>query len=455
MATRKTLYVDANGDYIESTGMFETSDYINTSAGVADAGKPVVLNADGKIDPTMISFDSLSWKEPVRVSSTANVNISSAPATIDGVTLTSGDRVLLKDQTTGSENGIYVFNGAASAMTRSLDANTDAEVKAGMVVVVEEGTVNADRTYVLTTDNPITLNTTTLTFATLPVNTFSAGDGIDITSNVISVDLLDTGSGLEFAGAGTDELAIDFAATFTIDGADDLAPKASDYASTTNGKGASIIGIEDASSYYTGTDLETVFNELEAQLGGDTSSTYNFGENNVLIDNDAVYAALNKLDLKWGDLASTANGEGASLVGVEDANSNYTATDVEGVLNEIATKLIDRDCATAGAGGVTVGDLLYFSADNTVLPMAITASNRAVGIALETKSAGQEVCYARYDEVALGVLTSATAGTRYYWDGSALTTTIPSGSGQYVWQAGIAKNATDLLLTVEFIKKNT
>lgn len=76
-------------------------------------------------------------------------------------------------------------------------------------------------------------------------------------------------------------------------------------------------------------------NDIATLLGGDTISTYNFTENNVLADDDAVYAALNKLDLKWGDLASTANGEGASLVGIEDTGGYFTSTDVEGALQEL------------------------------------------------------------------------------------------------------------------------
>ena len=464
MAIRKAIFVDANGDYEETTGVYETSDYINTSTGIADAGKPIVLDSEGKIDPTMISFNSLSYKSPSRVATTAAIDLASAPATVDGVTLASGDRVLVKDGSTVNtgtasiDNGIYVFNGTGSAMTRALDFDEDDEVVAGSVVPVEEGTANADRVYLMISDNPLTVGTDPLEFGILPFNTFSGGDGINIDgSNVISVDLLDSGSGLEFAGGGTDELAIDFAADFTIDAADALAPKASDYASTTVGEGAARVGISDASAYYAGNQVEAALDEIEAQLGGDTSSTYAFTEQNVLADNDAVYPALDKLDLKWGDLASTNNGEGASLVGLEDAGSNYDATNVEDALAEIATKLIDRDCATT-AEAVSVGDLLYFTADDTVsIYSNIAVSQRAVGVALESKGIGLEVCYSRYDEVSFGAITGlgAVAGDRIYWDGSALTTTLPGTSGQYVWQVGISKNANDMLTTVEFIKKNS
>jgi hypothetical protein len=105
--------------------------------------------------------------------------------------------------------------------------------------------------------------------------------------------------------------------------------------STANGEGASGVAIEDASAWYTSDDVEGALNEVETLLGSTTSTTYDFSEENVLADNDAVYPALEKLDLKWGDLSSNTNGEGASIVGIEDSGSYFTATNVEGALQEI------------------------------------------------------------------------------------------------------------------------
>lgn len=79
-------------------------------------------------------------KDPVRVASQANITISAPGAAIDGVTLTTGDRVLLAGQSTGTQNGIYSFNGAASAMTRTTDADTAGEILDGTLVAVSEGT---------------------------------------------------------------------------------------------------------------------------------------------------------------------------------------------------------------------------------------------------------------------------------------------------------------------------
>ena len=67
----------------------------------------------------------------------------------------------------------------------------------------------------------------------------------------------------------------------------------------------------------------------------------------------------------------------------------------------------------------------------------------------------QEVKIVAENFVVPGVLVGATPGGRVYWDGSALTQTIPGGPGQYVWLCGVAKNATDLDCHVEFIRQNS
>lgn len=129
------------------------------------------------------------WKPSVRVSSTANVTVASPGTTIDGKTMVANDRVLLKNQTTASQNGVYVWNGSAVPMTRALDADTNAEVTNGMTVQTEEGTANAGTLWVLTTPNPIVLGTTSLTFTQIgaPGATYTAGNGLGLAGNVFSL----------------------------------------------------------------------------------------------------------------------------------------------------------------------------------------------------------------------------------------------------------------------------
>jgi hypothetical protein len=85
------------------------------------------------------AVEGLAWKDSARVGTQSNINLSSPGATIDGVTMASQDRVLVRNQTTQSQNGIYVWNGSAVAMTRSLDASTFAELEQA-IITVEEGT---------------------------------------------------------------------------------------------------------------------------------------------------------------------------------------------------------------------------------------------------------------------------------------------------------------------------
>lgn len=87
--------------------------------------------------------EGLQWKANVRAASTANVNTASPGASMDSVLLSVGDRVLLKNQTALAENGIYVWNGAAVALTRAADASTGAEL-VNAITTVSEGTANAD-----------------------------------------------------------------------------------------------------------------------------------------------------------------------------------------------------------------------------------------------------------------------------------------------------------------------
>ena len=166
------------------------------ATGLADGVNPSDAATVGQITAAMAGLDV---KQSVRVASTANANLASPGAAVDGVTLAGGDRVLLKNQTNGAENGVYVFNGSAAAMTRAPDADTAAEVNPGMFIIVEEGTNNGDQIWILTTNNPITLGTTALTFARFPtggVTKFSQtfGDGAStsgtITHNLGSQDLV-------------------------------------------------------------------------------------------------------------------------------------------------------------------------------------------------------------------------------------------------------------------------
>ncbi|MER2101917.1 MAG: phage tail protein [Pseudomonas atacamensis] len=106
----------------------------------------------------------LDGKQSVRVAATGNVVLSGAQQ-VDGVAVVAGDRVLLPSQTLAKDNGLWIV--ANSDWVRATDANTSAKVTPGLTVMVEEGVANGDSLWHLTTNAPITLGTTVLTFKML------------------------------------------------------------------------------------------------------------------------------------------------------------------------------------------------------------------------------------------------------------------------------------------------
>lgn len=136
------------------------------------AGAGVVTTDGGSNEATVTiaggggGIDLAGFKEPVRAATTAAGTLATSfedGDTLDGITLSTGDRILIKDQAAGAENGIYTVN-ASGAPTRSTNFDEDAEVPPGLIVSVADGSTNGDTVWVLTTDGTITVGTTALVF---------------------------------------------------------------------------------------------------------------------------------------------------------------------------------------------------------------------------------------------------------------------------------------------------
>jgi hypothetical protein len=129
----------------------------------------------------------LDVKDSVRAATTANITLSNTQ-TIDGVALSVGDRVLVKDQSTASQNGIYVVAAGAWTRASDFDNTPGTEITSGAFAFVEEGTTNSDSGWVLTTDGTITLGTTSLTFVQFSgAGQIVAGAGLTKTGNTLDV----------------------------------------------------------------------------------------------------------------------------------------------------------------------------------------------------------------------------------------------------------------------------
>jgi hypothetical protein len=162
------------------------------SAGTDAANKNYVDNA----------VAGLAWKEPVKAATTGNITLSGTQ-TVDTVALSVGNRVLVKDQSAPADNGIYLV--AAGAWTRATDADSDTDLE-GLAVLVTEGG-QAGQQWTLTTDLPITVGSTGLTFSQFGGGTaVTAGAGL-----VLNGTDFDVVAGDSSLLVGANSLAVQFA----------------------------------------------------------------------------------------------------------------------------------------------------------------------------------------------------------------------------------------------------
>jgi len=188
---------------------------------------------------------------------------------IDGVTPSVADRILVKNETSGNApyNGIFVVTTVGSAgtpyvLTRSTDANTSAEVTDGMFTFVEEGTSLASTSWVLTTNNPITLNTTALTFAQFSgAGTYTASNGVLLTGTNFTFAPR-SGYGLQTGASGAE---IKLATTSGLNLTTDLAVGA--------GNGISVL------TNTVAIDSAVVVSKYNANVGDGSATSYTITHN--------------------------------------------------------------------------------------------------------------------------------------------------------------------------------
>ena len=199
--TKQQLDTKANTSHSHAisdvTSLQTTLDAKAPLASPALTGTPTAPTASAGTNTTQIattafvqaavsaSAAGLDVKQSVRVATTANITLSGTQ-TIDTVSVVAGNRVLVKDQTTPSQNGIYVV--AAGAWTRATDFDSTAEVTTGAFTFVEEGSANKNTGWVLSTTGTITVGTTGIVFVKFSASSLSEGDGITILGDTISVN---------------------------------------------------------------------------------------------------------------------------------------------------------------------------------------------------------------------------------------------------------------------------
>lgn len=173
------------------------ADGTRAMTGVLDLGNNKIVNLSDPTQSTDAATKSyvdavkqgLDVKDSVRAASIANMTLTGEQS-VDGVALVAGDRILVKNQTTASENGIYSVS--ATAWSRTADADENAEVTSGLFTFIEEGNTNANSGWMLTTNDPITVGTTALTFVQFSgAGQIEAGAGLSKTGNRLDVNVDD------------------------------------------------------------------------------------------------------------------------------------------------------------------------------------------------------------------------------------------------------------------------
>ena len=223
----------------------------------------------------------LDTKASVVAATTTNGTLATAFANgqvVDGVTLATNDRILIKNQTDATANGIYTVN-ASGAPTRSTDMNVGSEFPSAYVFV-EQGTVNADTGWVCTNNAPVTLGSTNITWTQFSgAGTYTANNGVLLTGSVFSF-APESGKGLQTGASGA---AIKLATTSGLNVTSDLAVGA--------GNGITVL------TNTVAIDSTVVVSKYAASVGDGAATSYtvthNLNTRDVIVtvyDNSAPYA---------------------------------------------------------------------------------------------------------------------------------------------------------------------
>lgn len=431
-----------NGVYLPLTGGTLTGALVLASDPTTALGAATKQYVDGVAS-------GMQYKDSVVAASGANVTIS-APGftTLDGVTLATGNRILLLAQTTASQNGIWIYNGSSAALTRPSDwaSGSTTDVLGGTTTWVDGGTVYGDSAWTVTTTGTITVDTTSVSLTqTSGLGQVVAGNGLTKSGNTLSA--LAASSRIAISGAGIDLGTSGVTAgTYTLVTVDA-------YGRATSGGTATPadIGAQPSSALLTA--LAALSPGLVAVTGASTATNVTIGGTSgqiVVTNGNGVAGAPTIALATTGVTAGTYNGVTVDTYG--RVVSGTTSS----------TSFLSTSLTNGTAAAIVIGSAVYISGAATVGLANANASTTSgvVGLVSDVSigaSAAGNVAISgvvtatttQWDSVT-GQTGGLTSGAYYFLSNVTagyLTTTAPTSG--LVCMVGVALSTTQLKLQIE------
>ena len=391
----------------------------------------------------------LDVKDSVRVATTQSIDLTSLPTSIDGVTLSSGDRILLKNQSSPKENGIYIANG--STWTRSVDMNEPSEIK-GAFVFVEEGTVNESAGFVQSGAGAIIVGTSPINFTQFTgAGSITAATGLSKNGNILSVNntltnvtQVGTLAGLTLSSTlDLDDNSIVNGGTITADSfvGDVTGNVTGTVSSITNHSTTNLS--EGTNKYYTGWRARSAISVTDT--GGDGSLAYNNTTGVITYTGPSAAETRAHLsvgtgmnynsaagqfsigqavgiadDVRFGTVTADLTGDvTGNVTGTVSSIANHDTDDVvEGVTNQYFTTARAQTAAKSalGVSHTGFGTSSYNSSTGAFTTTGPTASeirgvlSGSTGVTLESGSISIGQSVATTDEVTFAKVTASVTG---------------------------------------------
>ena len=339
----------------------------------------------GLTKPRAAQIFNLDYKQSTRVVTATNITLTGgAPNSVDGVTLSLNDRVLVTGQSTGSQNGLYLVttlgSGNNGTWARTTDGDQTGEIEAGMIVMVTEGVIYADTQWKLITDDPITINVTALTFTqNYSANSISSGTSNVVVNSNANVTISSAGtanvllvSSTGTVTSGTASVTGNITGNYFIGNGSQLTGLPATYGNANVATFLAEYGSNTISS--TGTITAGNITGGNVLTGGAVSATGNI-TGNYMLGNGALLT---------GVITSVANiNNGTSNVTVVSSGGNVTVgVGGTGNVAVFSTSGLDVTGRVSASGNITGGNILGngagLSGINTFSNVTVTGGNSAI-----------------------------------------------------------------------------